>query len=227
MPSIGFASKIDAHEVIYDEKEEGTDFYIVKYTVSDHLIRIDDSAEPDANVSGFIIFDLKKETIYSVSHFDETILVIPKYHHDGKDNNTVSKVVYEKVDDAPTISGKPVFNYKLMAETKAGFEKCMDLQIASGLLPGVMSKLKQYQTVVSTQQVKTIKTVPDEYQTPCYLLDQIYNEGDYYDKGLPLHEWHSNNRVRVLRSFDKVVVDKSLFTLPKSYKQFMLEELKH
>ena len=112
-----------------------------------------------------------------------------------------------------------------MAEEKSGSEKCMDIQLAAGLLPTVTAKLKQYQSVVSGQQVKTIETIPDDYKTACYLLDQIYNEGDYYDKGLPLREWHSNNRVRVLKSFDEVVVDSGLFDLPGSYRRFGMEDM--
>ena len=220
------ATPVPAFQVIYEEKEEGTDFYIVKYTVSEDFIRIDDSAEPDENESGYIVFDLKKKTIYSVSHFDKTILVIPTFDNDKK-NTVKTNIIYNELDDAPTVSGKKVFNYTVLAETKTGLDKCMDIQLASGLLPSVTSKLKQYQSVVSSQQVKTIETIPDEYQTACYLVDQIYNQGDYYDKGLPLREWHSNNRVRVLMSFNEVVVESGIFSLPKDYKSFRLDELKH
>ena len=222
----GSASPVPAHQIIYEEKEEGTDFYIVKYTVSEDFIRIDDSAEPDEDESGYIVFDLNKKTIYSVSHFDKTILVIPEFDNDTK-NLVKPNIIYKELDDAPSVSGKKVFNYTVMAETKAGLDKCMDIQLASGLLPSVASKLKQYQRVVSSQQIKTIETVPDEYQTACYLVDQIYNRGDYYDKGLPLREWHSNNRVRFLSSFDEVIVESDIFSLPKEYKSFSLDELKH
>lgn len=224
MPLSIFASTIPAHKIIYEEKEEGTDFYIVRYTVSENFIRIDDSVEPDAEESGFIIFDLKKLTIYSVSHFDKTILVIPNYKHNVA-NQVKSNLIYKKLDDAPTISGKSVFNYQVMAETEHGLDKCMELQIADGLLPEVTSKLKRYQNVVSSQQLKTLSSVPAEYQTPCYLIDQIYNQGDYYDKGLPLREWHSNNRVRMLSTFAEVVVEQSLFLLPSDYKRLTLEEI--
>ena len=221
-----FASTIPAYKIIYEEKEEGTDFYIVRYTVSENFIRIDDSAEPDADASGFIIFDLKKLTIYSVSHFDKTILVIPDYKHNAT-NKVKSDIIYEKLEDAPTIAGKAVFNYQVLAETDHGLDKCMELQIADGLLPEVTSKLKRYQSVVSAQQLKTLSSVPAEYQTPCYLIDQIYNKGDYYDKGLPLREWHSNNRVRMLSTFAEIDVDEEVFSLPEEYKKFTLDELKH
>jgi len=229
LPLIVTASEIPAHEIVYEEKEEGTDVYTVKYTVSDKLIRIDDSEESDEDQNGFIIFDLKKETIYSISHFDKTILIIPKYSYTKKEKTEEAKIkpiiTYKKLDDAPTITGKVVFNYKSMVATDAGMEVCMDIQLAENLLPSVIAKLKQYQTVVSSQQVKTINMTPEEYRTPCYLLDQVYNRGDYYDKGLPLHEWHSNNRVRILKSFDGVSVNKDIFLLPMHYKRFTLDEL--
>ena len=169
VPLIVTASEVPAHEIVYEEKEEGTDVYIVKYTVSDHSIRIDDSEESGEDESGFIIFDLKKETIYSVSHFDKTILIIPKYSYTKKEKAEEDKIkpiiTYKKLDDAPTITGKAVFNYMSMVATDTGLEVCMDVQLAENLLPSVISKLKQYQTVVSSQQVKTIKMTPEDYRT--------------------------------------------------------------
>ena len=47
LPINSFANSVNAREVVYEEKEEGTDFYVVKYTVSDNLIRIDDSDNPE------------------------------------------------------------------------------------------------------------------------------------------------------------------------------------
>ena len=52
--------------------------------MSENFIRIDDSEDADKDESGYIVFDLKTNTIYSVSHFDKTILVIPKFDHDIK-----------------------------------------------------------------------------------------------------------------------------------------------
>lgn len=166
---------VDAFELVYDEKEEGVDFYTVKFTVSDRFIRIDDSSTGgvgghDKSTSmnaGYIVFDLDDDVIYSVSHFDRSILVIPKYPYTIPDQNIKTSVIYEPLKDSPSISGKQVFNYKVIDITEAVPETCMDIQLASGLWPEVTARLQRYQAVIAGQQMKNIVTTPEEYRTPC------------------------------------------------------------
>jgi len=223
---------ISAFELVYDEKEEGTDFYTVRFTVSDKLIRIDNSStaetgghdESTSMQSGYIIFDITDEVIYSVSHFDKSILVIPKYPYTVPDEKLQTSVIYEPSKGAPPISGKQVFNYKVTSKTKDEEEVCMDIQVASGLWPQVTSRLQRYQSVIAGQQMKNIITTPEEYRTPCFMIDQIYNDGPYYEKGLPVYEWHSNNKIRMLKLMNEVNVKDSIFDLPVDYRRFKLEE---
>lgn len=209
------AAETSVYELIYNEQEPGTDVYKVRFIVSDEYIRIDDIDDS----SGYIIYDHHKKTIYSVSHFDKSILVIPYYEFKSPVIESGIKVNYKALTDAPKISGKTVYNYTAHAET----EKCMDIQLVSGLLPKVTKLMKAYQGIVAGQQVKVLKTTPVEYQTACFLYDQVYNDGKYYEKGLPIQEWHSNGKQRVLVSYKEIKVNLSIFDFPSDYREYSLD----
>jgi hypothetical protein len=214
------AAETTVYELMYNEQEPGTDVYKVRFIVSDKYIRIDDVGdESNDGGSGYIIYDHYKRTIYSVSHFDKSILVIPYYEFKSPVIESGIKVNYKALTDAPKISGKTVYNYTAHAES----EKCMDIQLVSGMLPKITKILKEYQGVLAGQQVKVLKTTPAEYQTTCFLYDQVYNDGKYYEKGLPIQEWHSNGKQRVLVSYKETKVDSSIYDLPSGYREYSLD----
>ena len=70
------------YELQYIEREQGVDDYETTMLVSDRYIRIDEVGED----SGFIIYDDKNKIIYSVSHNDESILIIKEYVFTEKDS---------------------------------------------------------------------------------------------------------------------------------------------
>ena len=212
------ASEITAYELIYNEQEPGTDIYRVRFVISDKYIRIDNDVNEEGE-GGYIIYDDHKRKIHSVSNFDKTILVIPHYEHKQPEIEKQVEINYSALTDAPTISGKTVYSYTVHAES----EKCMDIQLVPGLLPGISKILKAYQGVVAGQQVKVLKTTPEEYQTTCFLYDQVYNDGTYYEKGLPIQEWHSNGKLRVLDSYKEIKVDSTLYDLPDGYREYSLD----
>ncbi len=216
------------YQLSYIEREPGTDEYEVTMLVSDRYIRID---EPDEK-SGYIIYDDKDKVIYSVSHFDKSVLVIKEYPFSEGTSPVKVGVEYLQLDDAPSVSGKAIYNYRVFIEnenknmtTDASEEKtCTEIQLVEGLLPEVSKILQNYQKVVSGQQVKMTNNKITEMQTDCYYADQIYNRGAYYEKGLPIQEWHSNERSRLLTGYDKVLVDPGKFKVPANYRQFSVDK---
>lgn len=209
----------NAVKLFYQEFEQGTDPYMVTYTITDSHIRIDDESDD----SGYIIYNIGENTIYSISHFDQSILVIPEYPHKQFNPDFEIEIEYHMLEDAPTISGKNVYNYRVKAATSVTSETCTDIQLVPGLLPAVAKTLQGFQKIVSGQHVSNLETTPGEFRTPCYLVDQIYNTGEYYSKGLPIQEWHSNDRKRQLLNYEDVEVGNSLFTIPAEYRQYSLE----
>jgi len=214
------ADKVDAYKLTYIEREPGTDEYEVTMLVSDRFIRVEESGEE----SGFIVYDDEDKTIFSVSHHDKSVLVI-KEHVFTIDSSPVKPIVeYLELADAPMVSGKSMFNYRVFVKTeKEGEEEtCIEVQLVEGLMPEVGQILQNYQKVVSGQQVKMVKNEITEMQTACFFVDQIYNSGDYYLKGLPVQEWHSNERSKILTDYKKMSVDSKKFKLPEDYRQFSI-----
>ena len=168
------------------------------------------------------MFDSKARTIFSVSHFDKSILVIADNATADHDPDYKVEIEYEPIEGSPRISGQPVYNYRVKAATEANGETCTNIQLVPGLLPQATALLQSFQKTISAQQVNNLSKTPEELRTPCYLIDQVYNTGEYYNKGLPIQEWHSNGRIRQLLNFEETEVDTAIFDLPADYRRFSL-----
>ena len=214
------ASSTEVYQLSYIEREPGVDDYEVNMLVSDRYIRVDEVGEE----SGFIIYDDKQKKIFSVSHFDKSVLVINEHVFSEKDSPVKHEVEYLELADAPSVSGRKIYNYRVFTEGNDNEETCAELQIVEGLLPGVSRVLRNYQKVVSGQQVKMTNNIVDDMQTPCFYVDQIYNTGAYYEKGLPIQEWHSNERSKILTTYKKVKVDPGKFSYPDEYRKFSVDD---
>ena len=214
------ASSTEVYQLSYIEREPGVDDYEVNMLVTERFIRVDEIGED----SGFIIYDDELKTIFSVSHFDKSVLVINQHVFDEKDSPVKHEVEYLELADAPSVSGKAIYNYRIFTGSKENEETCAELQIVDGLLPDVARMLRNYQKVVSGQQVKMTNNIVDDIQTPCFYVDQIYNTGAYYEKGLPIQEWHSNERSKILTTYKKVKVDPTRFSYPAEYRKFSVDD---
>ncbi len=212
----------EVYQLTYIEREPGTDEYEVSMLVSDRYIRIDEVGED----SGFIIYDDEKKVIYSVGHQDRSILVIKQHKFSEKNSPVKANVEYLKLADAPMVSGKNIYNYRVFVNTGAGVvdkeDTCTEMQLVEGLLPEVRGILQNYQKVVSGQQVKMTDNKITEMQSSCFYVDQIYNSGAYYEKGLPIQEWHSNEHSKMLTTYNKISVDSEKFRIPENYRQFSI-----
>ena len=208
------------YQLSYIEREPGIDDYEITMLVSERYIRIDQAGEDN----GFIIYDDKDRVIYSVSHQDKSILVINE-HAFSEDKMPVKyQTEYLELADAPTVSGKTIFNYRVYVDEGNKEETCLEIQLVENLLPEVSNLLKNYQQVVSGQQVKMTDNKISEMQTACYFVDQIYNMGRYYEKGLPIQEWHSNERFKILSTYKKVDINPGKFLVPEQYRQFSVDK---
>lgn len=206
------------YQLQYIEREQGIDDYETIMYVSDRYIRIEDPAED----SGFILYDDKNKIIYSVNHLNESVLVIKEHVFTEKDSPVKYEMEYLQLADAPTISGKAIFNYRLYTGEE-NEETCTEVQLVENLLPEVTRILRNYQKIISGQQVKMTDNKVTDMQTACYFVDQIYNTAAYYQKGLPIQEWHSNERSKILTSYKKTSVNKEKFSIPENYRQFSID----
>jgi hypothetical protein len=208
-----------AVKLVYLEQEEGVDPYVVTFTVSSDYLRIDD----DSDNSGYVLFDITNNRIYSVSHFDKSILVIAQYPEAKHNPDFDIDIEYQALENAPTIAGKQVYNYRVKAIAGEASYTCMDIQLVPGLLPEVSRSLQSFKRIISGKNIASLENTPEEYKTPCYLVDQVYNNGDYYSKGFPIQEWHSNEKRRQLMNYEDAEVDAAIFKIPEEYRQYSLK----
>lgn len=204
----------------YMEREPGVDDYEVIMLVSDRYIRI----EQPGDDSGYIVYDDKDRTIYSVSHFDKATLVIKPFAFSDKNAPAKATVEYLELADAPQVSGNSIYNYRVFTGEGESEETCTEIQLVENILPEVRSILKNYQQVVSGQQVKMVDNKITDMKNACFYIDQVYNAGAYYDRGMPIQEWHSNERFKLLTSYKKVKVSKDKFNVPQYYRQFSIDK---
>jgi len=213
----------EVYQLSYIEREPGVDDYEVSMLVSDRYLRVDEQDE----ASGYIVYDDHDKVIYSVSHFDKSVLVIKEYPFLEKDSPVKPVVEYLQLADAPSVSGNDIYNYRVYVENGKGDadneDTCTELQIVEKILPDVRKMLRNYQKVVSGQQVKTVDNKITDIQNACFYADQIYNTGAYYEKGMPIQEWHSNERSKILTSYKKVTVAMDKFSIPEQYRQFSVD----
>jgi len=212
------------YQLSYIEREPGVDDYEVIMLVSDRFIRIDEQDE----ASGYIVYDDRDKVIYSVSHFDKSVLVIKQHRFSEKDSPAKPVVEYLQLADAPTVSGSDIYNYRVYVdEGKGGAESeetCTEIQLVENLLPEVRKILRSYQKVVSGQQVKMTDNKITDIHNACFYADQVYNSGAYYEKGMPIQEWHSNERSKILTSYKKIAIAKDRFIIPNDYRQFSVDK---
>ena len=214
------ADKEEVYKLSYIEREPGTDEYEVIMLVSDRYIRVDEVGEE----TGFIIYDDKEKTIYSVSHHDQSVLVIKEHVFSESDAPVKAVVEFLELADAPKVSEKTIFNYRVYVtnDKDKSEETCLEIQLVEDLMPKTRKILMNYQKVVSGQQVKMVDNEITEMQTACFYVDQVYNSGAYFEKGLPIQEWHSNERSKILTGYKKVSMDSEKFKLPEGYRQFSI-----
>lgn len=214
----------EAYLLSYIEREPGVDEYEVTMLVSDRYIRIDEQDE----ASGYIVYDDRDKVVYSVSHFDKSVLVIKEFPFSEEDSPVKAVVEYLQLDDAPTVSGSEIYNYRVYVDNGKGNadseETCTEIQLVEKILPDVRKLLRNYQKVLSGQQVKTVDNKITEIQNACFYADQIYDTGAYYEKGMPIQEWHSNEHSKILTSYKKATVSLDKFAVPAQYRQFSVDK---
>jgi len=83
-----------------------------------------------------------------------------------------------------------------------------------------MAIMQAYQNVLTGEQVRLLANTPEDMRSPCFLADQVYNDGGYYARGLPVQIWHSRGYARILTDFQDQQVEQALFTVPEDYQVY-------
>lgn len=198
----------------YDEREAGTDTYILRVLVSPDFLRLDDGyAESD-----FALLERRSGTIFSVSHEDHSILVIKNQPGDAALPAELVLAESHAVDDeSPAVAGKqPVHSQYLASGTL-----CYQALTIPGLMDDVVAAMAEYAEVLARRQLNNMQTVPASMQTPCFLSRYVYAPARHFRQGLPVQEWDDTGFSRTLTDFSEdETVPAALFELPGTYERF-------
>ena len=198
----------------FQEQEAGVEPYPLRVLVNKHFLRFDDGYD----ASDFMLMERDTQTIYSVSHEDQSILIISDYPAAGAMPAEIVLTEARDVDTAaPEITGKQPLFFRFLANGTV----CYHAIVVPGLLEQARAALAEYASVLGNRQFSDMASVPEEMQTPCFLSRYVYTPARHLHHGLPISEWDEVGYRRTLVDFreeGKVAAD--LFKLPDGYEIF-------
>ena len=198
----------------YEEREAGTDSYIVRILVSPGYVRFDDGYA----ASDFALLDRRSRTVFSVSHEDRSILVI-----ENQPNNVTPSPVIKLTEtrtpdtEAPAIAGKQPVHVSYLAN--GGL--CFQAVTVPDVMGDAVAGMAEYAEVLAERQLNNMESVPESMQTPCFLSRYVHAPARQYRDGLPVQEWDDTGYFRTLTDFsENETVPAALFELPGTYERF-------
>jgi hypothetical protein len=185
----------------------------VRMLITDRYLRIEDSDAQD----GFILFDRRQRTIYSVSHDARQTLVIESQSVKVAGPQSLNHRRDKGKDTPPAVGGKPVTHYRYFTNN----EMCFEVYAAEGLLPEAVRALREYHEVLAGEQAAVQARMPVALQQACDLADHVYLPTRYLESGFPVRWVRANGVTRQLTGYKTgVPIESKLFEVPKDYKQF-------
>ena len=198
----------------YEEREAGTDSYIVRVLVSPGYVRFDDGYA----TSDFALLDRRSRTVFSVSHEDRSILVI-----ENQPNNVTPSPVIKLTEtrtpdtEAPAIAGKQPVHVSYLANG----DLCFQAVTVPDVMGDAVAGMAEYAEVLAERQLNNMESVPESMQTPCFLSRYVHAPARQYRDGLPVQEWDDTGYFRTLTDFsENETVPAALFELPGAYERF-------
>lgn len=198
----------------YEEREAGTDLYIVRVLVSPDFVRFDDGYA----ASDFALLDRRTKTVFSVSHEDSSILVI-EYQPGDMTLPPEIKLTETRTQDstAPAIAG----NQPVHLSYFANGQLCFQAVTLPAVMRAAVAGMAAYEEVLAGRQLNNMESVPAGMQTPCFLSRYVYAPARQYRDGLPVQEWDDTGYFRALTDFsENETVPAALFELPAAYERF-------
>ncbi|MBI3547389.1 MAG: hypothetical protein HY081_12480 [Gammaproteobacteria bacterium] len=202
------------------EHERGDEAYHTRIIVTAGFMRMDSGKDND----GFLLFDRKDKTTYSINDIDKQILVIRSLPVKIK---PPTRFKHQALKDAavpalPAVGGFEVLHYQLLTNK----ERCYELYAAPGLLPDVVLALREYYVSLAGQHAATTAFMPRELQSDCDLANNIFLPARQLAHGFPVRLTDAAGKTTELVNYDVNFLAKpELLQLPASYKRLVLDDL--
>jgi len=206
--------------LVFDDRESGVDPYSTRMVITDKFLRIDDAPE-DKN--SFVLFDRIKQTIYSASSENNTILVIPPM---PVNQEPPGEVTFEEIKDeasnAPTLAGKPTSHYRYAVNGNV----CHEVYSVEGVLGEAVKALSEYRHVLAGQHAIVMQRLPMDVQDPCDLFVNVFDPSHHLIHGFPVLDIDQLGHHRLLVDYDiNYTPHPEMFKLPTEFERLTLDEM--
>ena len=201
------------------ELEGGVTPVNTRMLVSAEMLRIDDGEQSD----GYILFDRRTRTIYSVSHASRSVFVVkPKSVTLTAPSPFVHRVVAES-SKLPAIAGHPIVQAVHITNGKV----CAEVFAAKGLLPDAVAALRAYAEAQAGEQAESEVAKPADLQSDCDLAEHVFTPGRHLDHGFPVRlNRPASGHTRQLGDYrEGVPVSPSQFEVPAAYRKFQRSDM--
>jgi len=207
-PAAGISTRV----LIFAEMEPGNGAYISRAIANSRYLRLD-----YGDKSGFVLFDRQRREIYSINHFDHTVMVVSE------------RKVLQKPPFKITLQDKHVATNKINYKNKelhhdqffANDIRCADVFAIPDLLPDVTQAYQDYFQVLAGEHVQTLDAIPRDLLDACDLATNIFAPTRHFSHGFPIQEILFNGKRRILLDFDRdYPMGEKWYALPAAYRRF-------
>jgi len=206
-----WAAEIEAGLLVYRVEIPGQAVTFNRLLTTTDYLRLD-QGEAD---QGFILFDRRERVIYSVNPEERSILEIdPPVSNLDTPADLNIELHAVQMTDAPAVGGVKPLHWQLYANG----EICREAILAPGLMPKAVAAYREYLLLLAAQQVVSLPSIPDEFQSACDSALHIYAPDALLGKGLPLRLWDEQGYQEILTEYKpSSSVSAELFVLPKGF----------
>lgn len=210
------AEELDATLMLFREQEPLIpEPYDSRMLLTEDYLRMDDGIDE----GDFALLDRNSDTIYSVSHDDRRILVVPRRAIEAVPPQPFRHDIEElEAGGVPDVDGKPVRRYYLFTNGT----RCLEIYSVEGFLEDARQALAQFAEILAGEHARTLHLTPDEYRQGCDLANNVFEPARHLSKGFPVRQKDFTGRSRdLVTTRGGIKVDSSLFELPADYQRFM------
>ncbi len=206
--------------LLYVEKEAGTKrLFTTRVFVNRNFMQMSDSRSP----MDYILFDRKKQVIYSVNSEDETVFEIHKKSIDIDSPIALNYVETSQPSSAiPKIEGRSATHFSYTANGK----KCYDAVVThKSFMPDVRKAMMDFRSILAAEHASTLGNTPIDMLDACDLAVNVFDANRHFEQGLPIREWGNGGYQRFLKDYQvDMRVNQEALTLPKNYRHYSLDE---
>ena len=206
-------------QLLFVEFEQGVEPYQTRLIVTPEYMRFDDG---EGSVD-FILYDRKKNVIYSVNSGERTVMAVEPQQVEIKPPFELK--LEEKnlgtMKEAPAIEGKKPIHYQFSANG----EICYDVVAVKGLMPDVVAAMKGFSDILASDSAVTFSSIPADMLNACDMSMSTFAAGRHFKHGFPIQEWSARGSGRTLVDYnDDFEVEPSLFVLPEQFKHYSIQD---